>query len=190
MPEPGYTCETVNCDKIHYCLGFSDNQLIAGTQSLCNRFSFALMLKFLVVSLSYHAASLASVNFAIVSKEECLLALHRTTTVLGSFFRILSALLSYLLVYSRILISEIALIPENRLQECSEEKTHLKFENQNMAFPFCFACSSGFQAVLWNKNESEIYFGVGWIQLQFGQTCQLFCTGQAEMSGFGLAWSK
>lgn len=69
MPEPGYTCETVNCDKIYYSLAFSDNQLIAGTQSLCNRFSFALMLKILVVSFSYHAASTASVNFAIVSKR-------------------------------------------------------------------------------------------------------------------------
>lgn len=29
-------------------------------------------------------------------------------------------------------------------------------------------------------NESEIYFAVGWTQLQFGQTCQLFCAGQAD----------
>lgn len=106
--------------------------------------------------------------------------------MLVSFFRILLALLSYLLVYSRILVSEIALIPENRLQECSQGKVHLKFENQNMAFPFSFTCSSGFQAVLWNKKESEIYFGVGWIQVQFGQTCQLFCTGQADLVGLGL----
>ena len=44
-----------------------DKWLIAGTQPLCNRLSFVLIIKFLVVSLSYCAASMASVTFASCS---------------------------------------------------------------------------------------------------------------------------
>lgn len=57
------------CAKIYYSVAFSDNWLIAGTQPLCNRLSFVLILKFLVVSLSYCAASMASVTSASHSLE-------------------------------------------------------------------------------------------------------------------------
>lgn len=57
-----------------------------------------------------------------------------------------------------------------------------------MTSPFSPICSSE----LWlscGADESEMYFGVDQVQLQCGQSCQLFCTGQAGLGESGLALS-
>lgn len=103
--------QLAGCAKIYHSVAFSDNWLNAGTQPLCNRLSFILILKFLVVK------GIAWLYFLILYP-----VLH-----------------------------------------------------------FRLSCV---------RKESGFYFGVSWIQLQFGQRCQLFCTDQADASEPGLARSQ